>query len=56
MFTSNGLTYVTNTKVKLEGKYIGNIKEVDGGYAYFPKGQKEHGNVYTSPEIVKVTL
>jgi len=40
-----GLTYESNIKVKLDGKHIGDIKEVDGGYAYFPKGQKGHGDV-----------
>jgi len=50
------LTYEINIKVSYEGKHIGNIKEVVRGYAYFPKGSKEHGVVCSTPEAVKGTL
>jgi len=59
MSQSNGLSYeyTSNIKVKLEGKYIGDIKEVIGcGFAYFPKGCKDHGEVFESQAAVMSTL
>ncbi len=29
---------ITYIKVKVAGRYMGDIKEVDGGWAYFPRG------------------
>jgi len=40
----------TTVKVKLDGKFIGTVKEVKGGYAYYPKGcsAKFRGNTFAS--------
>lgn len=35
-----------NCKVKLEGKIVGAIKQVKGGFQYFPKGSKNGGEVF----------
>lgn len=32
--------------VYLDGKKVGEIKEVDRGWQYFPKGQKDGGEVF----------
>jgi len=42
------ITYTENAKtggetVKLAGKVVGEIRVIEGGYQYFPKGQKEGG-------------
>lgn len=34
--------------VKLDGRVIGEIRPVSGGYQYFPKGQKTGGTVWPS--------
>jgi hypothetical protein len=34
--------------VKLEGRIVGEIRPVTGGYQYFPKGQKEGGAIWPS--------
>jgi len=33
-------------KVFLDKKHVGNIRNVEGGYQYFPKGHKEGGEVF----------
>ena len=50
------LEYVYKIQVKLDGKMIGEIRQVSGGYQYFPKGQKIGGAVYGSIEAVKRSL
>ena len=52
------ITYKDSSKVYLEGKLIGNIKPVTGGYRYVPKGQKtaNGGEIFKSVEAVKTTL
>lgn len=50
------ITYREQHKVYLEGKYIGDIKEHADGFAYFPKGSKDHGYVYATVDDVKATL
>lgn len=47
---------ITVIKVKLEGKHVGNIKEVANGYAYFPKGSKIGGGTYPSKSEAKASL
>jgi hypothetical protein len=47
------ITYQLNRKtnaemVKLEGRIVGEIRPVTGGYQYFPKGQKEGGAIWPS--------
>ena len=39
---------ITVIRVKLDKKHVGDIKEVTGGYAYFPKGSKKHGDIFPS--------
>jgi len=46
----------THSIVKLDGKTVGQIKPVPGGYAYFPKGSKRHGNILPTLREVKNTL
>ena len=53
---SQGLTFSTSVLVKLKGKAVGTIKEVDGGFAYFPKGSKQPGETYPSIDQVKQSL
>lgn len=45
-----GLTFIEKTTltVKLEGKIVGHIKQVAGGYQYFPKGNKYGGEIFAS--------
>jgi hypothetical protein len=53
------LTYKdTTTTVKLEGKVIGTINEVEGGWQYTPKGhgKKWAGDVYPTLNAVKLSL
>ena len=59
------LTYeqVTKFTVKLEGKVIGEIKvfpkhfgEYFPGYQYFPKGQKNGGEIFKSLPLCKASL
>ena len=33
-------------KVTRDGKHVGDIKAVKGGWSYFPKGSKSHGDVF----------
>ena len=43
-------------QVCLDGKICGEIREVTGGYQYFPKGSKVGGDVYPTLEEVKHSL
>lgn len=53
---SQGLTFSTSVLVKLKDKTVGTIKEVEGGFAYFPKGSKKSGRTYPSIDQVKQSL
>lgn len=46
--SNNRLRFTDETKtvVRLDGKIVGNIKEVKGGYQYKPKGSKTGGQVF----------
>lgn len=44
------------TTVKLDGKLIGEIKIVKGGYQYYPKGQKRGGEVFPVLSLCKYSL
>ena len=43
-------------KVRLDGRIIGEICKVEGGYQYFPKGQKVGGNIFPSIDDVQRSL
>jgi hypothetical protein len=43
-------------KVHLEGKPIGEIRRSKAGYQYFPKGQKEGGDIFESLHECKRSL
>jgi hypothetical protein len=43
-------------KVKLDGKYCGDIKPVGDKWAYFPKGKKEHGEIFSTTSEVQNDL
>lgn len=46
----------TTLKVKLDGKYCGDIKPSGDGWAYFPKGKKTGGEVFKSTQEVQDSL
>lgn len=50
------ISYEESVIVRIDKKISGHIKPVDGGYAYFPKGKKEHGEVFKSTGAVKISL
>lgn len=52
-YMSNGLLEVN---VFLDKKYVGDIKPVKGGYAYFPKGCKVSGDTFSTIAGVKKSL
>lgn len=43
-------------KVRLDGKYCGDIKPVEGGWRYFPKGQKEGGARFETVNQIQKSL
>lgn len=43
-------------QVKLDGRIIGTIKPKDGGFAYYPKGWKESGDVFKTISEVKRSI
>lgn len=43
-------------KVKLDGRICGEIRKVEGGYQYFPKGQKCGGEIMASVRLVQKSL
>lgn len=42
--------------VSLDNKIIGLIKQVEGGYQYFPKGKKIGGEIFKTVREVKNSL
>lgn len=50
------LTYENVTKVRLNGKHVGDIKQNTHGFYYKPKGSKLLGAFYDSIEAVKSSL
>ena len=56
MTDKNRLAYVQNITVILDGKVIGIIKEVIGGFCYFPKGSKTGGEIFTTIAACKSSL
>ena len=54
--STNISSYDTNISVFLDNKHVGVIKNVSGGYQYFPKGKKNGGDVFTSVKDVKDSL
>lgn len=51
-----GLSYSTIIEVRLDGKLIGHIREVAGGWAYFPRRGKLHGDKYATLAACKLSL
>ncbi len=43
-------------RVRLDGRIIGEICKVKGGYQYFPKGQKIGGEVFVAVTLVQRSL
>jgi len=43
-------------KVRLDGRICGEIRKVEEGYQYFPKGQKEGGEVFNTVAQVQRSL
>lgn len=52
------IEYVETVKivVKLDKKIIGEIKKVDGGFQYFPKGSKTGGDIFITLNKCKYSL
>lgn len=42
--------------VRLDGKVCGEIRKVEGGFQYFPKGQKTGGQVFKTVSKVQRSL
>ena len=43
-------------RVRLDGKICGEIRRVEGGFQYFPKGRKEGGEIFPSVLEVQKSL
>ena len=43
-------------KVRLDGKYCGDIKPLAHGWVYYPKGNKEHGEIFKTIQEVQDSL
>lgn len=43
-------------KVRIDNKICGEIRKVTGGYQYFPKGQKNGGDVFLTVNDVQKSL
>jgi len=50
------LSFKEFIEVRLDKKHIGNIKEGERGFQYFPKGQKDGGDVFSTIEKCKGSL
>lgn len=52
------ITYkeIKHVEVRLDGKLVGIIKTVIGGYQYFPKGSKVGGTIHKTIDQVKYVL
>lgn len=47
---------VAPVTVRLDGKVVGTIQQVEGGFQYVPKGKKDGGEVFGSVAAVKRLL
>lgn len=43
-------------KVRMDGRIVGEIRKVEGGYQYFPKGQAAGGSVFPTVQAVQASL
>ena len=43
-------------KVRLDGKFIGTIQPEDGGFRYYPDGQKVGGDLYATVTLCQKSL
>jgi len=43
-------------KVRVDGRIVGEIRKVEGGFQYFPKGQKTGGEIFKSVSAVQRSL
>ena len=43
-------------KVRTDGRISGEIRKVNGGYQYFPKGSKAGGEIFETLEQVQKSL
>lgn len=46
----------SGVSVRIDGKVVGEIRKVEGGYQYFPKGHSKGGEILPSMLAVKRTL
>jgi len=50
------IEYLEHIQVRQDGKIIGEIRKVSGGFQYFPKGHKEGGDIFSTLLAVKKSL
>lgn len=52
------ITYLYEEKhgVYLDGRKVGEIRRIPGGYGYYPKGKKECGEVYRELNACKRSI
>lgn len=43
-------------QARIDGRACGEIRKVDGGYQYFPKGSKIGGDVFKTVALVQESL
>lgn len=48
MITYEHKVKLSSVVVKLDGRIVGRIRKVEGGWSYFPKWQSEGGEVFTT--------
>ena len=46
----------TGVSVRIDGKVVGEIRRVEGGFQYFPKGHSNGGEILPTVKAVKLTL
>lgn len=56
MSTYQPIQFITIVKVKLNNKLTGEIREVDHGWCYFPKGKTQGGEVFSNLNDCKISL
>jgi len=51
----DSITYqiTTDITVKLGKRVVGKIKQVDGGWQYFPRGRRDGGRIWPTISLVK---
>lgn len=56
LYTEGKETERLSCKVRLDGRIVGNIMPVVGGWRYFPKGDKNGGDLFNTLQQCQETL